>query len=106
MIELIDLKETRCDRSDLSDLQNLLKQLVGQPFLFVRVSYGDELRLHLGDMQGYSNAKMQGRTRGSYIVGARGSSWIVYSAPRHVLATSGDGGLADRSETPATAGSV
>jgi hypothetical protein len=105
MIELIDLKETRRECSDLSDLNALLKQLVGQPFLFFRISYGDELRLHLGVMQGYSNPKMQNLTRGSYIVGARGSSWIVFSAPRHVLATSGDAG-SGRSETPATARSV
>jgi hypothetical protein len=105
MIELIDLKETRSECSDLSDLNALLKQLVGQPFLFFRVSYGDELRLHLGDLQGYSNPRMQGRTRGSYIVGARASSWIVSSASQHVLLTSGDEG-AGRSETPATARSV
>ncbi len=90
MIELIDLKEVRFDCSDLSDLQVLLKQLVGQPFRFFRVSYGDELRLHLGDLQSYSSPRMRGRTRGSYIIGARASSWVVTSAPRHMLAASDD----------------
>jgi hypothetical protein len=105
MIELIDLRETRHECPDRSDLQALLQQLVGQPFLFFRVSYGDELRLHLGEVQGYSNPKVQGRTRGSYIIGARASGLIVFSAPRHLLVTSGDG-EAGRSETPATARSV
>jgi hypothetical protein len=90
MIELIDLKEIRLDCSDLSDLQTLLKQLIGQPFRFFRVSYGDELRLHLGDLQSYTNPKMRSRTKGSYIVGARASSWIVFSAPQQILVASDD----------------
>src|SRR5579883_3104434 len=105
MIELIDLRAIRRECSDLSELNALLQQVVGQPFLFFRVSYGDELRLHLGDVKCYSSPKMQGRTRGSYIIGARASSWIVVSAPRHLLATSGDGG-SGRPETPATARAV
>src|SRR6185437_9918884 len=51
------------------------------------------------------NPRMRGRTRGSYIVGARASSWIVSSSPRHVLVTSGDAG-ASRSEAPVTSRSV
>jgi hypothetical protein len=86
--EFIYLKETRFDCSDLSDLQTLLRQLVGQPFRCFRVSYADELRLHLGDLQDYSNPKMRNRTRGSSIVGARASSWVVISARQHQLATS------------------
>ena len=88
MIELVDLKETRHDCPDLSGLQSLLKQLHGQPFRFFRVSYGDELRLHLGDLQGYSSPRMQGRSKGAYMIGARASSWLVFSAPRLVLASS------------------
>lgn len=88
MIDLIDLSETRHDSPDLSDLQSLLKQLLGQPFRFFRVSYGDELRLHLGELQGDSKSGMRGRTKGSYVLAARASSWVVYSAPRLILAAS------------------
>jgi hypothetical protein len=90
MIAVIDLKETQIDRSDVADLQTLLKQLIGQPFHFFRVSYGDEMRLHLGTLQSYSNPRLRGRMKGSYILSARASSWIVFSAPRRVLATSDD----------------
>ena len=90
MIALIDLKEIQFDRTDLAHLQSLLTQLVGQPFQFFRVFYGDELRLHLGALQSDSNPKMRSRMKGSYILGARASAWIVFSAPRRVLATSGD----------------
>lgn len=90
MIELIDLGETRRDCSDLPGLQRLLKILVGQRFLSFRVSYGEELLQHLGDPRPYSNARMQNRMRGSFVVAARSSSWTVGSAPRHILATSED----------------
>lgn len=36
---------------NLSDLQVYLAQLVGEPFRFARVSYGDELTLHFGDLR-------------------------------------------------------
>ena len=101
MIELIDLKAIRRDGSDLPDLRALLLQLIGQPFQFFRAAYGEELRLHLGDLQGYSSPRMRGRTRGSYIVGARASSSIVSSAPRQMLAASD----VVRVDSPGTPGS-
>jgi hypothetical protein len=88
MIEVIDLKEIRHESHDLPDLQTLLKQLIGQPFRFFRVAYGDELRVHLGSLHAYSKPKMNGRTRGSYVLGARASSWIVFSAPKATLLAS------------------
>jgi hypothetical protein len=88
MIELIDLTELRYESRDLSDLQSLVKQLIGQPFRFFRIAYGDELRLHIGHPQSYSNPRMRERTRGSYILGARASSWVVYSAPKRILLAS------------------
>lgn len=90
MIALIDLKEIQFDRMDSAHLQSLLTQLLGLSFQFFRVSYGDELRLHLGPLQSYSNPKMRSLMKGSYILGARASSWIVFSAPRRVLATHDD----------------
>ena len=90
MIDLIDYKEIRFECQDLTDLRMLLKQLLGQPFRFFKVSYGEEVRLHLGDFRAYSSPRMRGRKRGSYIVGARASSWLIFSVPRHTLATSTD----------------
>ncbi len=88
MIEVVDLKEIRYESHDLSDLQTLLKQLIGQSFRFFRVAYGGELRLHLGSLRNYSNPKMRARARGSYILGARASSWVVFSAPKSTLLAS------------------
>ena len=46
---LIDLRQAR-KRSpdDVAGLYSYLAQLVGEPFQFARVSYGDELTLHFG----------------------------------------------------------
>jgi hypothetical protein len=90
MIALVDLKEERFECTDLPDLAALVKQLLGRPFQFFRISYGDELRLHLGDLRAYSNPKLQGMVRGTYIVSARTSSWVVSSVPRSVLLLSDD----------------
>jgi hypothetical protein len=88
MIELIDIMEVRYNCQDLSDLRSLLKQLVGQQFRFFKIAYGDELRLHLGAIQKYSNPRMKSRARGSYVIAVRASSWLVYSAPHRMLAAS------------------
>ncbi len=88
MIDLVNLKEIRFESSDLEDLQALAKQLIGQPFQFFRVAYGEELRLHLGNLVNYSRSRTKGRTRGSFIIGSRASSWIVSSATTHTLLAS------------------
>jgi hypothetical protein len=100
MIEVVDLKYCRYESVDRFDLQMLLKQLVGQPFLFFKVSYGDELKLHLGRALPYNRPAMKGRLRGSYSIGARASSWFVNSAPRAVLLTSDDLMVNDPQEPP------
>lgn len=85
MIGVVDLKEIRFESHDLDDLRGLLKQLVGQAFRFFRVAYGEELRLHLGDLLTHSNPRLARHPRGSYVIGARASSWIVNSAPRSAI---------------------
>ncbi len=85
MIDPVDLIETRHDRSDLDGLRALVKQLVGQPFRFFRISHGDELRLHLGELRESPNPRMRGRSKGSHVIATRASSWIIYSARKRVL---------------------
>ena len=90
MIEVTDLKEICFESSDLGDLRTLLRQLIGQPFRFFRVSYGDELRLHLGSLVELPNPRTKRLLRGSYVLGARSSAWFVTSAPRSMLLASDD----------------
>ena len=48
----IDLsQEQKSSGQDLSGLKSHLAPLLGVPFRFARVSYGDELTLHFGDLR-------------------------------------------------------
>lgn len=75
---LIDLRQAREAAPDnLPSLQAYLAQLVGEPFRFARVSYGDELTLHFGDLRPARSPKLKARSYGAYILGVRTSSWIL-----------------------------
>ena len=48
---LIEFRQaTGLSHDDLPGLQANLAELVGEPFQFARISYGDELTLHFGDL--------------------------------------------------------
>jgi hypothetical protein len=86
VIASIDLRKTRRQSSDHAALRGYLQQLVGQPFLFVRFSYGDEIVLHFGEAKPYPSPKLAHLTKGSYLVAARASSWFLTTqAPPTVI---------------------
>ena len=88
MTNLIDLHKTRAAiPGDLSGLQSDLAQLVGEPFRFARVSYGDELTLHFGDLRPAKSPKLKGKLYGAYVFGSRGSPWIVKSGSQSLVLT-------------------
>ena len=68
-----------------------LLQLVGEPFLFARKSYGDELVLNFGELQKAPSRKVRGvefvYEHGTYRVLSRGSAWLMKSGTR--IATNG-----------------
>lgn len=75
---LIDLRQAREAAPDnLPELQAYLAQLVGEPFRFARVSYGDELTLHFGDVRPARSPKLKKRFYGAYVLGVRASSWVL-----------------------------
>ena len=77
---LIDLRQARnASADDLPGLQAYLTQLVGEPFRFARVSYGEELTLHFGDLRPARSPKLGKKAYGTYILGVRGSSWTLKS---------------------------
>ncbi len=71
---LIDLRRTpKPSAEDLAGLSACLAQLVGEPFRFARVSYGDELTLHFGDTRPARSPKLNDRfLYGAYILFFRG----------------------------------
>ena len=78
----IHLNRTRSSASgELAGLSTYLKQLIGEPFRLVRVSYGDELTVHFGDLEPAGNPLLKGYLYGAYILGSRGSPWLLKSGP-------------------------
>jgi hypothetical protein len=66
-----------------SRFESQLLQLVGEPFLFIRRSYGDELVLHFGDrVLGPARRTKNGEFRyeyGTYSLHLRGSAGVIKS---------------------------
>lgn len=77
MLGMIDVHDVRENSDDLAALRAFLQQIVGEPFLHARFSYGDELMLHFGAPSKLRAAKLAHLSEGSYIVAARASSWYL-----------------------------
>lgn len=75
---LIDFRQART-APDVPGLQSQLSPLIGEPFCFARMSYGDELTLHFGDLRPARSPKLAGKMYGAFILGVRGSTWILKS---------------------------
>ena len=87
---LIDLRPAhRSASDDLRGLQGYLAQLVGEPFRLARVSYGDELTLHFGDLRPARSPKLASKPYGVYILGLRGSPWVLKPGSEHVVVDGG-----------------
>lgn len=79
---LIDLgREQTPTSGNLPGLTVYLKQLIGEPFRFARVSYGDELTLHFGDLRPARSLKLKDHLYGTYTLGMRGSPWVLKPGP-------------------------
>jgi hypothetical protein len=86
---LIDLRHARGHSSDdLPGLSAYLSQFIGEPFQFARVSYGDELTLHFGDLHPARSPKLKGKLYGAYVLGVRGSSWVLKAGTEPLVITS------------------
>jgi hypothetical protein len=70
-----------------------LLQLVGEPFLFVRRSYGDELVLHFGERAvGAPRKAKHGEFRyehGTFSLHLRGSAWVIKSGQAPAVISGG-----------------
>lgn len=89
MTTLVDLRQRRhAAVPDIAGLRAYLAQLVGEPFRFARVSYGDELTLHFGDLRPPRSARSASKY-GAYILGLRASPWILKSGSQPSLVTAG-----------------
>lgn len=89
MTTLVDLRQRRqAADPDIAGLRAYLAQLVGEPFRFSRVSYGDELTLHFGDLRPSRSAR-SALKYGAYILGLRASPWLLKSGAEPAVVTAG-----------------
>jgi hypothetical protein len=87
---MIDLREPIQTTDDLPRLQAVLvQQIVGEPFLFARLSYADELVLHFGTPREYTLPRCGKRMEGSHILSVRGSAWLLKSGTSPLAAWNG-----------------
>ena len=87
MVATVDLRST-CESvsDDVSGLWTYLQQLVGQPFLFFRQSYGDRAYALISvPRMRRLLPKLRRRIRGSYVLTLRGSIWSLLSGPHSEL---------------------
>jgi len=94
VVTLNPLSTQKPSSGSLAELRNHLVQLIGEPFRFLRVSYGDELRFHFGDVLSARSKRFGNLTHGSYVLGVRASLWILKSPSGSVIHSGGfDGNL-------------
>jgi hypothetical protein len=60
---------------DLAEIQQIIKKIIGETCWETRMSYGDELDLHIGDKIPYEAKCLRGKFKGSWILGSRCSDW-------------------------------
>lgn len=77
MLATVDLRGVQTESSDQVLLNAYLQQLIGEPFLHCRFSYGNELTLHFGQPREPQSKKLKHLVVGSFILGARASDWYL-----------------------------
>jgi hypothetical protein len=63
--------------TDLEQLREITKGVIGKKCWRANLSYGDELSLHIGARLPYSQKSMTGKEKGAWILGTRGTAWKV-----------------------------
>ena len=66
----------------------ITQSLIGEICHQVSFSYGDELKLHFGEMTPYDHPKLAHLLKGSWRFGARATPWIVKQGDRVLVVTS------------------
>ncbi|OIP68596.1 MAG: hypothetical protein AUK43_15225 [Oscillatoriales cyanobacterium CG2_30_40_61] len=65
----------------------ITKPIIGETCHQVTFSYGDELRLDLGEMSAYSHPKLKHLRKGSWQFGTRATSWIFQQGDQVLIST-------------------
>lgn len=72
---------------DLTELKQVIRSMIGKTCWSARLSYGDELTLDIGGKIPYKQKVMEGKYKGEWILGTRGSEWTLESASGIITST-------------------
>ncbi|MBK1988553.1 hypothetical protein A0J48_013560 [Sphaerospermopsis aphanizomenoides BCCUSP55] len=59
------------------NLNQIIRPIIGETCHQVRFSYGDELRLHFGEMKPYNHPKLKHLRKGSWQLSTRATPWFL-----------------------------
>ena len=91
MVAVADFRSTvPVTHDDIRGLRPFLFQLLGEPFLFARESYGGELTLHFGREVTLPQFRGRETTEGTHVLTLRASVWYIKSSPWSALIMSDD----------------
>jgi hypothetical protein len=76
-------------REDLDIPKEIVSKVIGETCWKASLSYGDELRLHIGARMPYSHPALRGQEKGAWMLGTQGSAWNLSSSSK-TLASSED----------------
>jgi hypothetical protein len=84
---IIEQNVTKPD--DLDKLHELTKAIIGQPCWNIRLGYGEELKLEIGEQVPYRHPYFAGQYQGAWMLGSRGTDWTL-KLPDGMLLNSDD----------------
>lgn len=63
--------------NSILNLNQIIQPIIGETCHQITFSYGDELRLHFGEMTAYSHPKLRHLRKGSWQLSTRATPWYV-----------------------------
>lgn len=76
--------------ADLEQLRSIVSAIQGELCWNARMSYGDELNIHIGERIPYTYKKLAGKEKGSWMLGTRGTEWKLESPTKETIASSAE----------------
>ena len=81
---------------DPSSVQGIVQGLYGQPCWKAAFTYGDELRLHIGERVPRTSQKLASKERGAWVFGTRGTAWQLKGPAETITSADPPEGLEER----------
>ena len=77
-------------KEDIQQIGAIAKRILGEPCWEASLSYGDELRLEIGDRIACQQKVMAGHEVGAWGFGTRGTDWQLFSSQGIILTSSAE----------------